>query len=148
MRKKIGLILGVVLLLIAVLSGCGKTPEDSAAGNESAVESSTTAGNLVVKMLNVGQGDAILIQTSEQTVLIDTSDIDERDKLRRELTKAGVKKIDKVILTHPHADHIGGMEVVLDQATMAVAVAAGQQVMLMPVVVVHHSFQDILDVML
>ena len=115
MRKKIGLILGVALLLIAVLSGCGKTPEDSAAGNESAVESSTTAGNLVVKMLNVGQGDAILIQTSEQTVLIDTSDIDERDKLRRELTKAGVKKIDKVILTHPHADHIGGMEVVLDE---------------------------------
>lgn len=115
MRKKIGLILGVVLLLIAVLSGCGKTPEDSAAGNESAVESSTTAENLVVKMLNVGQGDAILIQTSEQTVLIDTSDIDERDKLRRELTKAGVKKIDKVILTHPHADHIGGMEVVLDE---------------------------------
>ena len=103
MRKKIGLILGVVLLLIAVLSGCGKTPEESAAGNESAVESSTTAGNLVVKLLNVGQGDAILIQTSEQTVLIDTSDIDERDKLRRELTKAGVKKIDKVILTHPHA---------------------------------------------
>jgi competence protein ComEC len=115
MRKKIGLILGVALLLIAVLSGCGKTPEDSAAGNESAVESSMTAGNLVVKMLNVGQGDAILIQTSEQTVLIDTSDIDERDKLRRELTKAGVKKIDKVILTHPHADHIGGMEVVLDE---------------------------------
>ena len=115
MRKKIGLILGVALLLIAVLSGCGKTPEDSAAGNESAVESSTIAGNLVVKMLNVGQGDAILIQTSEQTVLIDTSDIDERDKLRRELTKAGVKKIDKVILTHPHADHIGGMEVVLDE---------------------------------
>lgn len=115
MRKKIGLILGVALLLIAVLSGCGKPSEDSAAGNESAVESSTTAGNLVVKMLNVGQGDAILIQTSEQTVLIDTSDIDERDKLRRELTKAGVKKIDKVILTHPHADHIGGMEVVLDE---------------------------------
>ena len=64
-------------------------------------------------MLNVGQGDSILIRTPEQTVLIDTSDVDERDKLKRELDKAGVKKIDKVILTHPHADHIGGMDVLL-----------------------------------
>jgi competence protein ComEC len=61
-------------------------------------------------MLNVGQGDAILIQTAEQTVLIDTSDLDEQEKLRNELKKAGVKKIDKLILTHPHADHIGGVE--------------------------------------
>ena len=39
------------------------------------------AQSLSVKMLNVGQGDAILIQSDEQTVLIDTSDVDERNKL-------------------------------------------------------------------
>ena len=66
-------------------------------------------------MLNIGQGDSILIQTSEKTVLVDTSDVDERDKLRAELKKADVKKIDTIILTHPHADHIGGMDVLLDE---------------------------------
>lgn len=63
--------------------------------------------NLKVTMLNVGQGDAILIQTSEQNILIDTSDYDERQKLQRELYKAGAYRLNKIILSHPHADHIG-----------------------------------------
>ena len=62
--------------------------------------------NLKVTMLNVGQGDAILIQTSTQNVLIDTSDADERKKLQLELYKADAYRLDKIILTHPHADHI------------------------------------------
>lgn len=65
------------------------------------------AANLSVKMLNVGQGDAFLIQTTEQNILVDTSDVDERDKLRTELYKADCYRLDKIILTHSHADHIG-----------------------------------------
>jgi len=63
--------------------------------------------NLKVTMLNVGQGDAILIQTSEQNVLIDTADSSERDALKKELYKAGAYRLDKIILTHAHKDHIG-----------------------------------------
>lgn len=66
-----------------------------------------SAENLTIKMLNVGQGDSILIQSPTENILVDTSDADERDKLLNELHKAGVKKIHKLILTHPHADHIG-----------------------------------------
>lgn len=62
--------------------------------------------NLKVTMLNVGHGDAVLIQTSEQNVLIDTSDADERKKLQMELYKADAYRLDKIILTHPHSDHI------------------------------------------
>ena len=71
-------------------------------------------GELTIKMLNVGQGDAVLIQTKTQNILIDTSDTDERDKLKAELDKAEVKKIDKLILTHPHADHIGGAKLAIE----------------------------------
>lgn len=70
-------------------------------------------GDLKVTMLNVGQGDAFLIQTPTQNILIDTSDQDERTKLVNELNKAGVTTFDKIILTHPHADHIGGIEKLL-----------------------------------
>lgn len=70
-------------------------------------------GNLKITMLNAGQGDAFLVQTSKQNILIDTSDTDEREKLIAELEKTGVTTFDKIILTHPHADHIGGLEKLL-----------------------------------
>lgn len=113
MRKKIGMLLGILLVAAALLTGCGSTPAGSS--GQAADIASKAHGTLTVKMLNVGQGDSILIQTEEQTVLIDTSDLDEQDKLRAELKKAGITRIDKVILTHPHADHIGGMPVVLKE---------------------------------
>ena len=116
MRKRIGMILGLFLLAMAFLTGCGENSSagssgaSSGSGSAAAANGAEPSGNLTIRMLNVGQGDAILIQTAEQTVLIDTSDLDEQEKLRNELKKAGVKKIDKLILTHPHADHIGGVE--------------------------------------
>lgn len=112
MRNKLGMILGLVLLITSLLTGCGapNAANQPAAQNEEKAASADKNNELTVTMLNVGQGDAILIKTAEQTVLIDTSDLDEQEKLRAELEKAKVKRIDKLILTHPHADHIGGVE--------------------------------------
>lgn len=93
--------------------------------NESAEETKTkerkkVKGDLKITMLNVGQGDAFLVQTKSQNILIDTSDIDERSKLVEELDKAGVTTFDKIILTHPHADHIGGIEKILKDSKYTV----------------------------
>ena len=63
---------------------------------------------VTVKVLDVGQGDAVLIRTPEQTVLMDTSDTGQTEKLRAALRREGVRRIDKLIITHPHRDHIGG----------------------------------------
>ena len=102
----------LIFFCAPLLGGCmGATAPANSAGQ-------TADGTITVKVLNIGQGDSILIQTGEKTVLVDTSDVDERDKLRAELKKADVKKIDTIILTHPHADHIGGMDVLLDEYTV------------------------------
>ena len=102
---------GTVLLAAQFFAGCTAVPASDASQH-------AAKGEITVKVLNIGQGDSILIQTGEKTVLVDTSDVDERDKLRAELKKADVKKIDTIILTHPHADHIGGMDVLLDEYTV------------------------------
>lgn len=70
------------------------------------------AGDVVVSMLDVGQGDSLLIQTpTAKTILIDAGD--GKVKLAPLLAARGVDHLDLVIATHPHADHIGGMLAVL-----------------------------------
>jgi competence protein ComEC len=68
-------------------------------------------GDVLVDVLDVGQGDAILIRGGGKVVLIDAGDrsADTEDQLRT----LGVTRLDLVVATHPHADHIGRMEQVL-----------------------------------
>ncbi|MBD3879822.1 MAG: MBL fold metallo-hydrolase [Quinella sp. 1Q5] len=116
--------LTVFMLATFILGGCGGQAKDepkdkpqAEVKDESQTEASPAQdvkGDLKISMLNVGQGDAILIQTGKQTVLIDTSDTDERELLVKELEKCSVTKIDKLILTHPHADHIGSAKVLIN----------------------------------
>jgi competence protein ComEC len=66
------------------------------------------AGTLTLDMLDVGQGDSFLVTTPNgQQILVDAGTA--RAKVAETLTRMGVEKIDLLIATHPHADHIGGM---------------------------------------
>ncbi len=69
------------------------------------------AGLLTVDMLDVGQGDAILIQAAGKTVLVDAGD--RSADTVAQLKKMGVQRIDLAVATHAHADHIGRMEDVI-----------------------------------
>ena len=122
MRK---IFLAVLMLATFIFSGCGSQAKtDTPAEPEASAKAETPAkaetaapnvkGDLKISMLNVGQGDAILIQTGKQTILVDTSDTDERNFLIKELEKLSVTKIDKLILTHPHSDHIGSAKVLIN----------------------------------
>jgi len=68
-----------------------------------------------VHYIDVGQGDAILIQSAQNAVLIDGGDTKAHQALIDYLRSAEVKDIDYVIATHPHADHIGGLPRVVKQ---------------------------------
>lgn len=72
------------------------------------------AGELTVEVLDVGQGDSILIRTpAEKVILIDAGD--DPHEVGRLLKERRVEHLDLVVATHPHADHIGGMLDVVSQ---------------------------------
>ncbi|MGB0639617.1 MAG: MBL fold metallo-hydrolase, partial [Myxococcota bacterium] len=75
---------------------------------------SAFAGSMQVHILDVGQGDAILIEApGDKTVLIDAGT--SKSGVPENLRKRGIKRLDLVIASHPHADHIGGMPSVLKE---------------------------------
>lgn len=63
-----------------------------------------------ITFLDVGQGDAVVVRSPEgRTAMIDAG----RGTPLRYLTRMGIEEIDVLVATHPHADHIGGMDDVL-----------------------------------
>ena len=79
-----------------------------------AVAPGPTEGTLEVHVLDVGQGDCILIRGSDKTILVDASVSDAAPGILSYLRKLGVDGIDILINTHPHNDHFGGMRAVMD----------------------------------
>jgi len=87
----------------------------------------TVSGTLEVHFLNVGQGDAIYIicPTKEHAMLIDagakryTGSIAHFKLSLQNLTDQGSRSIDVAIATHPHDDHIGAMQWVLENYTVS-----------------------------
>ncbi|MCL2387454.1 MAG: MBL fold metallo-hydrolase [Defluviitaleaceae bacterium] len=68
---------------------------------------------IVVTFLDVGQGDSILIRSAEHAVLIDGGEHRYREVITDYLRDARVNRLDFVVATHPHSDHIGGLVTVL-----------------------------------
>lgn len=71
-----------------------------------------------VTVLDVGQGDSVLIGQDGEYCLIDTGTSDSQDALIRSLRQAGITELKYLILTHPHADHTGGAMAVLENLSV------------------------------
>ncbi len=64
-----------------------------------------------ISVLDVGQGDAVLLQDAARAVLVDTGP--PGSDLLDELRRLGVRRLDAVVVTHSSADHEGGLAAVL-----------------------------------
>ena len=85
-------------------------------------DNSADEGQLSVHFLDVGQAKSILIKAPGANVLIDAGENNQGEQVLRYLREQGVKKLDIAIGTHPHSDHIGGMDTVIDGIAMDVVV--------------------------
>ncbi len=66
---------------------------------------------LRITFLDVGQGDAVLVQVPEGAILVDQGPPEAR--VARQLRELGVRRLAALVLTHPQRDHIGGAEEVI-----------------------------------
>lgn len=88
---------------------------------------STMGQQMSVHFIDVGQGDAILIQSPiGKTMLIDGGVKGAGDDIVRYLREQGVTTLDYVVATHPDADHIGGLISVLDSISIENFIDSGK----------------------
>lgn len=107
-KKIISLILILNILLLS-LTGC------SLETNNQNSDNINKSKELKVHYINVGQGDSILVQVNGKNLLIDAGPASNKDDLLKYLAKQNIKKLDYVVVTHPHEDHIGGMKEIIDK---------------------------------
>ncbi len=119
-RRKYPIAVSIILMVIAIayvtLNYLGISLEGLFAPKEEPkVPSSNPVGDSIrIHVINVDQADCILIETEDGCMLIDTG-IDESEvHLKNYLFSCGITEIDYLLITHPHADHYGGADMILN----------------------------------
>lgn len=163
MTKQTYRFIGTILLTASLLSLGGCSKEEASKYLESAADQAVSAawdyakeavkgqlndktnpeiqsssGTLNVHFIDVGQGDSILIQDGTHFMLVDAGENDQGDTVVNYLKEQGVTSLDYVIGTHPHSDHIGGLDDVLETFP-------AKTVIMPPVEHTTATFEDVLD---
>ena len=71
-------------------------------------------GEMEVHFIDVGQADCALLSSGGHFMLIDGGNNDDAEHIVTYLQNAGVKKLDLVVGTHPHEDHIGSLDAAIE----------------------------------
>ena len=111
LRSVIGLFLIVTLLsvMVADYMGCSlwatrdyEPPTDK----------------IIVRVLDVGQADCILIEAPEGCILIDSGVNSSESTVKAYLDRLEISEIDYFVISHPHSDHIGGADMIFREYTV------------------------------
>ena len=112
MKKVIYLVLTLILLVLLSVS-CSVNIEEN--NSQDTSEKTIQSGKLTVSFIDVGQGDSILIKTpGDKYIMVDSGPSKEKDKLYGYISKMGISSFDVIIATHPHEDHIGNLDNIIE----------------------------------
>lgn len=102
LKSKGTILLVLCLLITAVTCGCDVSDNTQ-----------VSYSGLTVSFIDIGQGDSILLQCNNESMLIDAGENDKGDTVVNYLESHNATKLKYAVGTHPHSDHIGGMDTVL-----------------------------------
>lgn len=116
MFKKI--VLFLLIIMIVGTCACAELPAEVSDKPESTFSETVSIDGdhlLVVHYIDVGQGDCELIEFPDgKLMLIDAGEYGQATKVIRYITKLGYQKIDYIVASHPHSDHIGSLRQIIE----------------------------------
>ena len=118
--KNVEIIIGIVCIVL-LFFGVLKIDDEgniSLAGSNQITATQVDGNDLYIYYLDVGQADSILVYNNDECMLIDAGNNADGKLICDYLKTLGVTKIDYLIGTHPHEDHIGGLDDVIKSFTI------------------------------
>lgn len=118
-KKVIEIVLSVILIICAAYLAPQELPENNEVTtptlNEQVIETMPPIpdGELKVYVFDVGQADCILVESNNSYMMIDAGNNPDGKLIVKQLKEMGITKIDYLVGTHPHEDHIGGLDNIL-----------------------------------
>jgi competence protein ComEC len=101
----------VFILILSMLTGCTQALNTTVIN---ANASQLPSANLKVHFIDVGQADSMLIQQGSSAMLIDAGNNDDGNTVVNYIKSQKISNLNNVIGTHPHEDHIGGLDTVIN----------------------------------
>lgn len=118
-KSKIERIISVILVLLLVFFCIPKNRKEQIV-EDIIQEFSDVDGTLEMHVIDVGQADCILIIQDDVVMLVDAGTMSSADKVVNYLKSLNITKIDVLVATHQHHDHIGGMSKIIDNFEIGV----------------------------
>lgn len=119
LNKLIKIIIGLVILIIVTIQSnlFDNVSNATASINDSTKSDKIDAKvkeNFYVSFIDVGQADSVLIRNGNYNMLIDAGNNEDGEKLVNYFKSLGIEEFTYVFATHPHEDHIGGMDDIIN----------------------------------
>ena len=138
-NSKVQILSTIIVLFIALIFGLFSNEElHQKPTTTNLVTNQDITDNLEVYFIDVGQADSILIVNNDDAMLIDAGNNDDGEDVVNFIKEKGIQKLNYVIGTHPHEDHIGGLDDVIDSFEV-------ENVMLPDITTNTKTFEDVIE---